>query len=343
MDVTKRQLKAAANEGIISAEQSEALYEFLSYQSQSTPTFNFTHTLYYLGGMMAIGAMSLFMNLGWESFGGAGIFFISLLYAVLGLWICHVFAARNLSIPAGICATFVVCITPLAVYGLQKWLGVWPDESLYKSFHRTIKWHWIYMEVATLVVGGLLAWKYKYPFMVMPIAVTLWYMSMDVVLMLAGDRSAYELRALISMYVGLIMIILAFVVDLKAHKIADYAFWLYLFGVLTFWGGMSSQHSDDELSKFIYFSINLVMVGIGVLLMRRVFVVFGALGCCAYFGHLASSVFKDSWLFPMALVLIGLGIIALGVIWQKNEQNISMAARKKMPLPLRELLEFRES
>ena len=45
MDVKKRQLKAAANEGIISAEQSEALYEFLSHQSQSTPIFNSTHTL----------------------------------------------------------------------------------------------------------------------------------------------------------------------------------------------------------------------------------------------------------------------------------------------------------
>jgi hypothetical protein len=37
-----------------------------------------------MGGLIAIGAMTLFMNLGWESFGGWGIFFISLAYAGIG-------------------------------------------------------------------------------------------------------------------------------------------------------------------------------------------------------------------------------------------------------------------
>lgn len=53
--------------------------------SQDTPSFRFTHILYYLGGMIAIGAMSLFMTLGWERFGGWGLFFIALAYAGAGL------------------------------------------------------------------------------------------------------------------------------------------------------------------------------------------------------------------------------------------------------------------
>ena len=31
------------------------------------------HILYYLGGLIAIGAMTLFMTLGWERFGGGGL------------------------------------------------------------------------------------------------------------------------------------------------------------------------------------------------------------------------------------------------------------------------------
>ena len=74
-------------------------------------------------------------------------------------------------------------------------------------------------------------------------------------------------------------------------------------------------------------------------MVRRVFVVFGALGSCGYLGHLASDVFKDSWLFPAALTAIGLGIIYLGVIWQKHEKAITQKARSYLPLPLKELLE----
>ncbi len=66
--------------------------------------------------------------------------------------------------------------------------------------------------------------------------------------------------------------------------------------------------------------------------------VFGALGCF-YLGHLASDVFKDSWLFPVALSMIGLDVIYLGVVWQKNEARITRAARKVLPESLKTLLE----
>lgn len=339
MDVTKKKLEDAAAQHIISLQQAEALYDYLANLPQEVPNFTFTHVLYYLGGLIAIGAMTLFMNLGWESFGGAGIFFISLLYAGVGLKISNSFAAKNLAIPAGVCATFVVCLTPLAIYGLQQWAGVWPDDSVYRDYHRYIKWHWLYMELGTLAVGVFVLWKYKYAFLVMPVAVTLWYMTMDITAMISGGDFNWDLRALVSLYTGLLMIGLAFWVDIRSYKTVDYAFWLYLFGVIAFWGGLSSQHSDSELSKFIYFCINLLMIGVGVLLVRRVFVVFGALGSCGYLGYLASDVFKDSWLFPVALTAIGLGIVYLGVLWQKHEKAITQKSRSYLPLPLRELLE----
>lgn len=339
MDVTKKKLEDAAAENIISPQQAESLYDYLITQSQYVPKFTFTHVLYYLGGLIAIGAMTLFMNLGWESFGGAGILFICVLYAAVGLKITNTFSAKSLVIPAGICATFVVCLSPLAIYGLQQWLGVWPDESVYRDYHRYIKWHWLYMELGTLTVGVIIAWKYKFPFLVMPIAITLWYMTMDITAMVSGGDMTWELRKLVSLYTGLLMIGLAFWVDIRSYKKADYAFWIYIFGVIAFWGGLSSQHSDSELSKFIYFCINLLIIGVGVLLVRRVFVVFGAIGGCGYLGYLASDVFKDSWLFPVALTAIGLGIIYLGILWQKHEQYITKRSRSLLPVSLQELLE----
>jgi hypothetical protein len=73
-------------------------------------------------------------------------------------------------------------------------------------------------------------------------------------------------------------------------------------------------------------------------LVRRVFVVFGVLGCAVYFEHLASTIFRDSWLFPVALTLIGLAIVYLGIVWQKNEQAITRNIMRLLPRELQELL-----
>lgn len=341
MKITKKNLQDAVEEKIITSEQSDRLVEFLKKHPTSGPNFDFTHVLYYLGGLIAIGAMTLFMNLGWESFGGWGILIISLVYAAIGMKLSNVFDSKEYNIPAGICATFVIVLTPLAIYGLQQALGLWPDETTYRDYHRYIKWHWLYMELGTLAVGAIVAWKYKYPFLIMPIAVTLWYLSMDITAMVYGGDFDWELRKLVSMYSGLLMIGLAFWVDVRSRNKADYAFWIYIFGVMAFWGGMSMQHSDSELSKFIYFCINLFMIGIGALLVRRVFVVFGALGSCGYLGHLASNVFKDSWLFPISLTAIGLLVVCLGILWQKHEQTITLKIRNILPVQLKELLDSR--
>jgi hypothetical protein len=339
MNITKQKLLEAVEANILSAEQANALIEFFSTHPNEGTRFDFTHVLYYFGGLIAIGAMTLFMSLGWESFGGAGIVFICLLYAGIGLSLTNNFNRKGLIIPAAICATFVVCLTPLAIYGLQQVMGLWSDGSVYRDYHRYVKWNWLYMELGTLALGTIVAWKYKYPFLVMPIAVTLWYMTMDISAMLSGGDYAWELRKLVSMYTGLLIIALAFWVDVRSRNKADYAFWIYLFGVIAFWGGLSAQHSENELSKFLYFGINLFLIGLGVLLVRRVFVVFGALGCCGYLGYLASDVFMDSWMFPISLTAIGLGIVYLGILWQKYETSITEKARKLLPRALRELLE----
>lgn len=341
-------LAKACEQGIIEPAQQRALSALFASELNNQARFNFTHVLYYLGGLIAIGAMSLFMTLGWEAFGGAGIVSISLAYALVGLALSTRFAGKGLVIPAGICATFVVCLTPFATYGLQVWLGLWPDDSSYRDYHRYIQWHWLYMELATLAVGVVLAWHFKYPFMVMPIALTLWYLSMDLAAMISGGDLSWALRKLVSLYVGLLMTLLAFWVELRSQRSSgheDYAFWLYLFGVMAFWGGLSSMQSDSELAKFGYFMTNILLIGIGVLLVRRVFVVFGALGVSAYLGHLAFDVFEDSWLFPIVLSAIGLAVIYLGVLWQKHEQALSQYARRHLlgglPAALRKLLKAR--
>lgn len=344
MELNRGLLKDATERGVLSEEQAENLWQFLCEHEKDRPSFRFTHILYYLGGLIAIGAMSLFMTLGWERFGGWGIFSIALAYAAAGIWLTEFFLNRKrLAIPAGITATFVVVLTPLAVYGLQVALGWWAEGRVYREYHTDIDWRWILMELATLATGAVMLWRYRLPFLVMPVAVTLWYMSMDLTPFLFGDAdSTWALRKLVSLWFGLFIVVLAFVVDIRTRHERDFAFWLYLFGVMAFWAGLSSMQSESELSKFFYLCINLVMIAVGATLSRRVFAVFGGLGVAGYLGHLAHTVFKDSMMFPFMLTIIGLGIIYLGIVWQRHEDTISTRLRGLLPLPMRELIERRQ-
>jgi hypothetical protein len=344
MKIVRTDLDAAATAGIVSPSQAERLWTFLGARPATEPRFSTTHVLYYLGGLIAIGAMTLFMNLGWERLGGWGLLGVSLAYGVLGLIATDFLLYRKqLAIPAGITATFTLALTPLAIYGLQEALGWRPAGFTYRDYHVYIDWNWLMMEYATLAAGVALVWRYRMPFLLMPVAVTLWYMSMDLVPFLADGDYTWALRKLVSVWFGLGMILLAFWIDVRSRRSKDYAFWLYLFGVIAFWGGLSAMHSDSELSKFMYFCINLAMIATGTMLVRRVFAVFGALGVAGYLGYLSHHVFRDSLLFPLALTLIGFGVVYAGVLWQRHEQRLALALRGWLPAPLRDLLETAQS
>lgn len=343
MKLSRSLLTEATEKGLLSEQQADRLWAFLDERGKDTPSFRFTHILYYLGGLIAIGAMSLFLTLGWEHFGGWGIFFIALAYAGAGLWLTELLLNRSrLPIPAGITAAFVVALTPLAIYGLQVALGWWADGKVMHEYHRHIDWRWIFMELATLASGVVMLWRYRLPFLLMPIAATLWYMSMDLTPLLFDETHVtWELRKLVSLWFGLLIALLAFWVDIRTRNEKDYAFWLYLFGALAFWCGLSTLHSDSELSKFIYLCINLGMIVVGAMLSRRVFTILGTLGAAGYLGYLAYDVFKDSLIFSFALTFIGLGVIYSGILWQRHEKAISGKLHKLLPLSIRELTERR--
>jgi hypothetical protein len=356
-DIDRNDLQAAQDAGLIRPEQLEPLWQFLCARRSAaadSPRFTFTHILYYLGGMLAIGAMSLFMTLGWESFGGWGMFFIALLYAGTAFKVANMLEAKRLHIPAGIMATFIVVLVPLAVYGLQHALGFWADGARtrgYRDYHYYIDWRWIVMELATLAAGAAMLRRYRYPFLLMPLSVTLWYMSMDIVPFLIGiegsadnwfSGAAWDLRKWISIAFGLAMLLGALLVDLRSRFTRDYAFWLYLFGLLAFWGGLSAMHSDSLAGKLVYLAINVALILKGAMLARRVFVVFGGLGVTLVLGDISWRFFRDSWSFPIALTLIGFAIIALGIWWQKHEAALSSRLRAMLPQELRELIEARQ-
>lgn len=340
MNIPREWFPEAVSRGLITADQADQLLAFFDGKSAHEPAFKAAHILYYLGGGIAIGAMTWFMTLVWESWSGWPMLVLAVAFGVLGLALTERFLAQGQRLPAGVTATFALALVPLAVYSLQHLLGLWEGDSRVRDYQQYIDWRWIVMELATLAAGAVLLWRYRLPFLTFVVAVTLWYLSMDLVPFLFHDLDAnWDLRKLTSLFFGLGMILLAFWVDVRSGRREDFAYWLYLFGVIAFWGGLSLMRSDSELNKFLYCLINLGMLAVGALLSRRVFAVFGAIGVFGYLYHLADKVFAGSLLFPVALAGLGLAVIFLGVRWQANEQRLHAALLRVLPGPVRALVE----
>lgn len=334
MNISLNDLKAAVAAKMITQEQSDKLAEFWRQNKEEVPSFRLTHVLYYFGGILAISAISLFVTQAWDFLLGLPLFILSVLFFIFGLLLMRYFLNLLLRIPAGIMATFSLAAVPLAIYNLQFWLGYFPETDLhYSGYNYYASWIWVPMELGTLLVGVIMFYFYRFPFLLFPIAITLWYMSMDLfALLYYSHEYSWGNRATFSMYFGLIMLLYAFYVDIKYNdEKHDYAFWLYLFGVMTFWGGLSSQYSDSEWSHFVYCMINVAMVLIGVFLNRKVFTVFGALGVLGYLGYLSFSLFKGSLAFPVVLVFLGVLIILLATRWAKVENKLFLYFRPYIP------------
>ena len=355
-------LQEAVEKGLLTTGQAEDLWEHWAGQvrMQETrpaplaawaepaglargPRFSFTNVLYYFGGMVAIGAMTLFMTLGWHRFGDWGLLAIALAYLAACLLVADNLKGRRLTTPAGILATLAVCLVPLAVWALQSGLGLWPPggPQSYRAYHEVIDWRWLTLEFATLAAGVVMLWRFRLPFMVMPIAVTLWYMSMDAAnALMQSNGFEWEFSRDVSLVFGLATCGIAMWVDMRSRLAQgewrqDYAFWLYIFGALMFWGGLSLQESGTQLGKFVYALINVALVFWGAAIGRRVFTVLGALGVAGYLGYLSHRVFQNSLLFPFALTLLGLAVVALGIWWQRHEPAIEARLGAWLPAGLR--------
>lgn len=358
VSLNQNRLDEAVAAGVIDAQSATNLWSFLTQgaSAHEAARFKFAHLLYYFGGLIALGSISTFVTMAWDALGawpllifGIGVMLLS--YALTRRFI----EVDRQPIPAGTMAALLIAAVPMVVFALQHVSGAWTGEQSYRDYHYWIDWRWLMMEFATLAAGAAVLWRFRLPFAMLPVAVTLWYMSMDFAAYLAHDSdgwfsdSGWKLRATISMLFGVIMLAVALWIELRQYAAStsrgdgrDFAFWLYVVGVLTFWGGLTSQDSGSEFGKLIYAAINIGLILLGAALARRVFVVFGAFGVIGYLGHLSYSVFKDSLLFTVVLGAMGIGIVFVGLWWNKREAALHAALSQWLPASLRRAIEARE-
>ncbi len=340
MPYSEADLRSAAGAGVISAADLERLLAFLSRRAPAgtaapAARFDAAHLLWYAGALIVIGAMGLFSTAAFSQMGGRALTACAILYAVGFGWAGdHLWHRKNLRVPGGLLIAIAVSMAPLAVDGAQAELGWWGkygNPGTVRDFYEWVKGSWIFMEIATVIAGVVALRFYRFPFIVAIIAVALWFMSMDLTPWVFGvDHFDYEMRRKVSVWFGLAILVVAWIVDYRSRN-GDFAFWLHLFGLMAFWGGLSATEGASELGKALYCLFNVGLLFVAVIIMRRAYAVFGTFGITLYLGHLADLVFADSLLFPFALSLIGIAVVASGLLYHRKQDAIAAWLSANLP------------
>ena len=181
--------------------------------------------------------------------------------------------------------TVSTSMTPFAVYGIQRSSGMWPrnDPGIFQGFRVYIHSGWIVMEIVTIICGLSFFVFAPFPFLMLPVSFCIWFLSMDICPLVPGwPNNAFRVRQNVSLVVGLLTMAAAFLLECGMGAHPDYAFWLYLFGLLTFWTALTSSPSGSDLGAALYLLINISLGIIGSHLGRTTFHVFSTLGVIGY-------------------------------------------------------------
>lgn len=352
MEFNEKDLLLAQKKGVISADVFVELLNFLrelhpvsdlppAFEPDSEPEvkpvkkkFTIENFLYYFGALLIIISLGWFTGNVWETFGAGGMLVLSISYFLIFTVIGNILWKKEKTIPGGLLYVCAVSIVPLAVWCFEKLIGVMPDNiHNYKDFHIWVRSGFIFMEIAT-IFAGLAFLKYrKFPFLTLPICYAMWYLSMDIVPLCVGNTGepTWIMRSWTSLVFSFLLVGAALKYDGKYKE--DFSGWLYIFGSTMLFFAVISVLSNYKLFGneivFLLFGLGSFLYMItSILLQRKVFMVWGALGVISYLGHLAYSLFKDSAMFPLSLIVLGLLIIFGGMYYTKNCNAIETTLRR---------------
>ena len=339
MQISRSDFEWAVSQKFLTPSQSDDLWTAFEARIEDRPGFNLVHLVYYLGALIVISAMTWFMTEAWDRYSDSGILVTASAYGCLFILAGkHLWNKPGFRIPGGLLYSLAVCMTPLIMYGIERTTGFWPQTVPGFSgwVSPEVRLYRYPLEFATIAVGLITLRYVRCPFLTIPVMAFLWALTLDVVSYAVGQPQLTELYIQwTAIGFGLALLVGAYLLDRRTKE--DYSFWIYPGGLYALWAGLTFMRFETEFGEFVYLMINLSLMCCAILLSRRIFFGFGTLGVFVYLAHLAS-LYRDSLIFPLALSGLGMGIIFLGVQYQRHRRLIEESVMGLLPDALRRFL-----
>lgn len=341
-----RELRAAVDRGIITAEQAEALAALaagapVAAGSPATPetlpapvergTVSGVAVAYAIGAALVLFGFGWFLVDRWERLGPTGVLLVAVAYATILAVVGVRLRGEGYRTAGGVATTLAVCMAPIGAWSLARLAGLWPD-ILPPCGRGALalagcNGRWILIELATIGVALATLRIVRFRLLAAPIAVASAFLALHVVESLLGIGTRGRAGAWALWIASSLMLGVAYATDRRQRGDEDFAASLYLAALVVNVAALVGLWSAYPALRHVQPVLALFAIAASLQLRRKVFLVFGALGVFWYLGWLAFDVFRKVLAFPFLLATFGIAVIVLTVWMQRTYPRLLESAR----------------
>jgi hypothetical protein len=282
-----------------------------------------------LGVLLVIGAHAWWSTRGYEAMG------IGIVLALTLLWQVGFLAAAEWARRSGYgliesgFAAIVAFYTPLTIYSVERLLGADFDDNEFADFYPWISGGWVFMEIGAIVVAAALMYRYRRPFLTLPLTLFIGFLLMDATARIAGDGLDDESTITkVVLAGGIALGLVAVGLDYLGWR--RFAFWPHVTSIWLVAWGLPLCTDGDTRWLFVVAVIDLV---VGLWLARVLYLASGGI-----IGWIALSISAHGAAFPFILVGGGLVFIATAIWLAKADSPLRRwLAARTLPAPQRDL------
>ncbi len=328
---TQRDLERWVEQGLLSAEQRDAILEEVTTHPPDEG-LNVVTLLYYGGGLLVLLAYGVFLGLQWEAMNEAGRVVLAAISLVFFAGIStYLIQDQRFRVPGELLQVVAVAAVPLLAFAVLDAVGLWPDDPGFRAsfqereeYQTDIAWARIGMAGVTLLAAWG-AFRYsKSPYALVAGVLSVGWLVLDVSFQIQPDRLEFEWETpqmVLLAFMGAGSVVMGILVAGKTDR--DYSLWLYVLGFAGLAVGLGAKAFDTDVWAWsvLWLFVSLAIVALSIPLQQRLFAAAGLAGVFAYFARLVFDVF-DTAGAALALVVLGLMVLAAGAVYQRLSDRL---------------------
>ena len=322
IDATQRDALAALSAELTSVgDRSHEQAAEIAPAREANRGFNAITVAYSLGALLVLFALAWFLFERWKVLGPFGVLVVALLYAAAFAGVGTLLRRRGFDVAGGLAIVLAVAMTPVWAWAILRLTGEIPDPAIYTDplsrYEPYMATRLIVLDLAMIGVALVALRRVSFSVLGAPIAVALVALLLHLGQALGDPRLSWYIGPYYTCVVACAVIAVGYAAEHRQPPAEDYAFWLYLAGLVTLLIGYVEVWSYIGRWRHALPLVAGALVTASLYLRRRTLLVAGGIAAFGYLGYLAFDVFRRVVALPIALAALGL-LVIVATVWMQR-------------------------
>ena len=283
--------------------------------------FNAITVAYSLGALLVLFALAWFLVERWKVLGPFGVLVVALLYAAAFAGVGTLLRRRGFDVAGGLAIVLAVAMTPVWAWAILRLMGEIPDPAIWTDplarYEPYLASRLIVLDLATIGVALVAIRRVSFSVLGAPIAVALVALLLHLGQALGDPRLSWYIGPFYQCVVACAMIAIAYAAERRQPAGEDYAFWIYLAGLVMLLVAYVQVWQYIGRWRHALPLVAAALVTASLYLRRRTLLVAGGIAAFGYLGYLAFDVFRRVVALPIALATLGL-LVIVSTVWMQR-------------------------